>query len=80
MTPETQTVLRNQPSAQPATIAATVNGVNYPANASGDTFYQYFMLHGLPRLHARLLADFLLPKPSPASNGSRNKTTLAVPR
>jgi len=44
MTPETQTVLRNQPSAQPATIAATVNGVNYPANASGDTFYQYFML------------------------------------
>ena len=44
MTPETQTVLRNQPSAQPATIAATVNGVKYPANASGDTFYQYFML------------------------------------
>jgi hypothetical protein len=44
MTPETQTVLRNQPSNQPATIAATVNGVNYPANASGDTFYQYFML------------------------------------
>jgi hypothetical protein len=44
MTPETQTVLRNQPSAQPATIAATVNSVNYPANASGDTFYQYFML------------------------------------
>ena len=44
MTPETQTVLRNQPSAQPATIAAKVNGVSYPANASGDTFYQYFML------------------------------------
>jgi hypothetical protein len=44
MTPETQTVLRNQPSAQPATIAATVNGTKYPANASGDTYYQYFML------------------------------------
>jgi len=44
MTPETQTVLRNQPYAQPATIAASVDGVNFPANASGDTFYQYFML------------------------------------
>jgi hypothetical protein len=45
-TPETQTVLRNQPSAQPATIAASVNGINYPANASGDTYYQYDMING----------------------------------
>ena len=45
-TPETQTVLRNQPTAQPATIAASVNGVNFPANASGDTYYQYDMING----------------------------------
>jgi hypothetical protein len=44
-TPETQRVLRNQPSAQPATIPATVNGVTYPANASGVTYYQYDMIN-----------------------------------
>lgn len=44
-TPETQTVLRNQPSNQPATIAATVNGVKFPAAASGETFYQYDMIN-----------------------------------
>jgi hypothetical protein len=44
-TPETQTVLRNQPSSQPATIAASSNGVSFPANASGDTFYQYDMVN-----------------------------------
>ena len=44
-TPETQTVLRNQPTAQPATIAASVNGINYPANASGTTYYQYDMIN-----------------------------------
>jgi Carboxypeptidase regulatory-like domain len=44
-TPETNRVLRNQPSAQPATIAASVNGVNFPANASGVTYYQYDMIN-----------------------------------
>jgi hypothetical protein len=44
-TPETQTVLRNQPSSQPATIAASVNGVNFPKGASGYTFYQYNMIN-----------------------------------
>ncbi|MDR3724286.1 MAG: carboxypeptidase-like regulatory domain-containing protein [Terracidiphilus sp.] len=44
-TPEVQTVLRNQPSNQPATIAATVNGVHFPANASGLTAYQYNMMN-----------------------------------
>ena len=48
MTPETQTVLRNQignsGGNNPATLAASVNGVNYPAAASGDTFYQYDMI------------------------------------
>ena len=45
MTPEKQTVLRNQignsGGNNPATIAATVNSVNYPAAASGDTAYNY---------------------------------------
>lgn len=31
------TSLRNQPSDEPATVAATVNGFNYPADASGVT-------------------------------------------
>ncbi len=44
-TPETQRVLRNQPTAQPATIAASVNGVDYPVNASGVTYYQYDMIN-----------------------------------
>jgi hypothetical protein len=44
-TPETQTVLRNQPSSQPATIAATSNGVSFPKGASGYTFYQYNMIN-----------------------------------
>lgn len=44
MTPETNMVLRNQPSNQPATIAATVNGFSYPAGASGYTYYQYDMI------------------------------------
>ncbi|HVU45187.1 MAG TPA: TonB-dependent receptor [Terracidiphilus sp.] len=44
MTPQTETVLRNQPSNQPATIAATVNGVSYPAGASGYTYYQIDMI------------------------------------
>ena len=48
MTPETQTVLRNQignsGGNNPATIAASVNSVSYPAAASGDTFYQYDMI------------------------------------
>ncbi len=41
MTPVTETVLRNQPSDEPATVEGTVNGIHFPANASGDTFYQY---------------------------------------
>ena len=41
MTPVTQYVLRNQPSSQPATIAAKVNGINFPAGASGYTHYEY---------------------------------------
>lgn len=45
-TPSHQTVLRNQPSNQPATIAATVNGVNYPDAASGETAYYYGMING----------------------------------
>jgi hypothetical protein len=44
-TPEAQTVLRNQPGSQPATIAATSNGVTFPKAASGDTFYQYNMVN-----------------------------------
>jgi hypothetical protein len=44
-TPETQTVLRNQPGNQPATVAASSNGVNFPANTSGLTFYQYDMIN-----------------------------------
>lgn len=42
--PATNTVLRNQPSDQPATLAASLNGVSFPAGASGYTFYQYHML------------------------------------
>ncbi len=45
-TPVHQTVLRNQPSSQPATVAATVNGVSYPAAASGVTAYYYNMFNG----------------------------------
>jgi len=41
MTPVTQYVLRNQPSSQPATVAATVNGISFPAGASGYTHYEY---------------------------------------
>ena len=41
MTPVTQYVLRNQPSSQPPTIAANVNGINFPAGASGYTHYEY---------------------------------------
>ncbi|HEV2322722.1 MAG TPA: carboxypeptidase-like regulatory domain-containing protein [Terracidiphilus sp.] len=44
MTPQTENVLRNQPSNQPATIAATVNGFSYPAGASGYTYYQIDMI------------------------------------
>ena len=41
MTPVTQFVLRNQPTSQPPTVAATVNGIHFPAGASGYTHYQY---------------------------------------
>jgi Carboxypeptidase regulatory-like domain len=41
MTPVTQYVLRNQPYSEPATIAAKVNGISFPAGASGYTHYQY---------------------------------------
>ncbi len=44
-TPVHETVLRNQPSNQPATIAASVNGVSYPAAASGETAYYYNMFN-----------------------------------
>lgn len=47
-TPERQTVLRNQignsGGNNPATIAAAVNNVNYPADASGETAYKYNMI------------------------------------
>jgi Carboxypeptidase regulatory-like domain len=41
MTPVTEYVLRNQPSSQPPTVAAKVNGINFPVGASGYTHYQY---------------------------------------